>query len=108
MILIDLLLITTILVFIIDLSGFTQSIQTILKKWLKTNKDIVIKPFMCSLCMTFWIGIIYALIMHSLSIPILAFITLLAFMTPVIKDMLKLIQDLIIALINVIYNIFNL
>ena len=108
MILINLLLITTILVFIIDLSGFTQSVQTFLKKWLKTNKDIVIKPFMCSLCMTFWVGIIYALIMHSLTIPILAYIALLAFMTPVIKDILKLIQDFIIAVINAIYNIFNL
>ena len=108
MILIDLLLLTTILVLIIDLSGFTQSIQTILKKWLKTNKDIVIKPFMCSLCMTFWTGIIYAFIMHSLTIPILAYITLLAFMTPVIKDILKLIQDFIMAVINGIYNILNL
>lgn len=108
MILINLLLLTTIMVFIIDLSGFTQSIQYALKKWLKTNKDIVIKPFMCSLCMTFWIGIIYALIMHSLTIPILAYITLLSFMTPVIRDIMKLIQDFIIAVINAIYNIFNL
>lgn len=108
MILINLLLISTILVFIIDLSGFTQSVQSFLKKWLKTNKDIVIKPFMCSLCMTFWAGIIYALIMHSLTIPILAFICLLSFMTPVIKDILKLIQDFIIAIINSFYNIFNL
>ena len=108
MILINLLLITTILVFIIDLSGFTQSVQTFLKKWLKTNKDIVIKPFMCSLCMTFWTGIIYAFLTHSLSIPILAFICLLSFLTPVIKDILKLIQDFIIAVINAIYNIFNL
>lgn len=108
MILINLLLLTTILIFIIDLSGFTQSIQYALKKWLKTNKDIVIKPFMCSLCMTFWIGIIYALIMHSLTIPILAYITLLSFMTPVIRDIMKLIQDFIIAVINAIYNIFNL
>lgn len=108
MILIDLLLISIILVFIIDLSGFTQSVQHGLKRFLKTNKDIVIKPFMCSLCMTFWTGIIYALIMHSFTIPILAFITLLAFMTPVIRDILKLIQDFIIAIINGIYNIFNL
>ena len=108
MILINLLLISAILVFIIDLSGFTQSVQTFLKKWLKTSKDIVIKPFMCSLCMTFWTGIIYALIMHSLTIPILAYICLLSFLTPVIKDILKLIQDFIIAVINGIYNIFNL
>ena len=108
MILINLLLITTILVFIIDLSGYKKSVKTFLKKWLKTNKDIVIKPFMCSLCMTFWTGIIYALIMHSLTIPIFAYITLLSFMTPVIRDILKLIQDFIIAVINAIYNIFNL
>lgn len=108
MILIDLLLITTILVFIIDLSGFTQSVQHGLKRFLKTNKDIVIKPFMCSLCMTFWTGIIYAIIMHSLTIPILAFISLLSFMTPVIRDILKLIQDFIIAVINGVYNIFKL
>lgn len=108
MILINLLLITAIIVFIIDLSGFTQSVQHLLKKWLKTNKDIVIKPFMCSLCMTFWTGIIYAIIMNSFTIPILAFISLLAFMTPVIRDILKLIQDFIIAVINAIYNMFDL
>lgn len=108
MILIDLLLITTILVFIIDLSGITQTIQKLLKKWLKTNQDIVVKPFMCSLCMTFWVGIIYALITSQFTIPILAYIALLAFMTPVIRDILKLIQDFLIAVINGIYNVLNL
>lgn len=108
MIWINLLLITAILVFIIDLSGFTQSVQRLLKKWLKTNKDIVIKPFMCSLCMTFWTGIVYTIIAHAFTIPILAYIALLSFMTPVIRDILKLIQDFIIAIINGIYNILNL
>ena len=108
MILINLLLITTILVFIIDLSGFTQSVQTFLKKWLKTNKDIVIKPFMCSLCMTFWIGIIYLIAINQFTLIYFGFICLLSYMTPVIRDILKLIQDFIIAVINAIYNIFNL
>lgn len=108
MIWINLLLITAILVFIIDLSGFTQSIQHLLKKWLKTNKEIVIKPFMCSLCMTFWTGIIYTIAINAFTIPMLAYIALLSFMTPVIRDILKLIQDFIIAIINGIYNILNL
>lgn len=108
MIWINLLLLTAILVFIIDLSGFTQSVQHGIKHFLKIKQDVVIKPFMCSLCMTFWVGIIYLLITAQFSILMLAYVALLAFMTPVIKDVLKLIQDSILALINVFYNIFKL
>lgn len=54
----DLFLITIIICFIIDISGIIESIEWWLSKWLKVNCKIP-KPFSCSLCMTFWMGLIW-------------------------------------------------
>lgn len=108
MIYLDLLFITILIVFIIDLSGFTQSIQHLLKKFLNTNKDIVIKPFMCSLCMTFWTTIIYIILTHNFTLLLLSYCVALSFMTPIIASAMKLIQDILAAIINLFYNIFKL
>jgi hypothetical protein len=108
MICLNLLLIAAILVFIIDLSGITQSIQHLLKKWLNTNRDIVIKPFMCSLCMTWWTTLLIVIFSGNFSIPLLAYCAALSFMTPVIASILRMVQDIVIKLIDVIYTFFKL
>lgn len=108
MIYINILLITLIIVFIIDLSGFTQSVQNALKRWLRLKTEPVIKPFMCSLCMTWWTALIYIIATHNFTIPLIAYSALLAFLTPVFRDIIKLVQDFIISVINAIYTYFNL
>jgi hypothetical protein len=34
------------------------SVQNYIKKWLKMDEWQIIKPFDCSLCLSFWIGLI--------------------------------------------------
>ena len=69
MVLINLTLITAIVVFIVDISGAVDSLKSGLK-WILTkgkmkNSDYQLKPLDCSLCMTFWSGIIYLLITNN-------------------------------------------
>ena len=101
---IDLILIQLIIVFIIDLSGAVESFKLFISKILTkgriqtTNFDL--KPFTCSLCSTWWIGLIYLLICHSFTIPYIALVALLSFLTPLSSSILLLIKDLAIFLVN--------
>lgn len=109
MTLINLLLIQLILVFIIDLSGVMNSIKYFISKYLTKGKIISdnfrIKPFDCSLCMTFWTSLIYLWLTNSFTLPYISASCLLAFLTPLAKDTLLLVKDLITKLINTIYKI---
>jgi hypothetical protein len=78
---IDLLLIAVITIYIVDLSGFTDSWRTALTRLLKAKELKPIKPFDCSLCMTWWICLIYSLCIGAFSLPILAYISILSFLS---------------------------
>ena len=112
MLYINLLILTLIVVFIIDLSGFFPTIGRHLYRWIFDNKkeqpenfdwdyvSIFFHPLKCSLCSTFWTGIIYLLATSSFTILNLGYVALLAFMTPVFKDALILLKDIITTIIN--------
>ena len=101
---IELILIQLIIVFIIDLSGAVESFKLFISKILTKGKiqttNFDLKPFTCSLCMTWWIGLIYLLICHSFTIPYIALVALLSFLTPLSSSILLLIKDLAIFLVN--------
>ena len=78
---IELLLLAAITIYIVDLSGFTESWRSALTRRLKAKNLKPIRPFDCSLCMTWWVCIIYALSIGSLSLPILAYIAALSFLS---------------------------
>ena len=96
--------ITVIVVIIVDISGFIDSIKTLIGKVLHIN-NVNLKPIDCSLCMTFWVCVAYLLITNELSITAVMVTLLLSTMTPIIKDAIYLIRDLIGKIINKIYNI---
>lgn len=97
---IDLLIITLILVFIIDISGIITEIERMMQKRLQ-RKVVIRKPLSCSLCMTWWIGLVYILI-TGFSIPMLGYVALLSFLTPIFKDMLLVIRELMQKVLNLI------
>lgn len=101
---IDLLLLQMIVVFIIDCSGITNTIKKALSKFLtkgQIESDTYHLPLIgCSLCVTFWIGLVYLLITNQFSIPLFALVCLLSFFTPITKDLLLSIRDLLIKLVN--------
>ena len=98
--LLNLLLLTIIVCFVIDVSGIINSIKRLyLKKTFKlTNPDISVltwKPFDCSLCMTWWTGIIYLLCIGDFTLVNFSFVTMLAALSSEISEFIRLIKDII-------------
>jgi hypothetical protein len=89
----DLFIITTIICFIVDISGIIESIEWWLSKWLKVPCKIP-KPFNCSLCMTFWIGLIWITI-HGFTLFNLLFVTVFAALAEDITGFIKIIKYLL-------------
>ena len=63
----NLLLISALVIYIVDLSGFTDS-------W-------SMKPFDCSQCMTWWTGLAYLALSGQFTLPMIAFVAALAFLS---------------------------
>ena len=109
------LLILTLLQFItvsiIDDSGFIDSVKIAISKILTHGKiptsDFRIKPFDCSYCMNFWIGMCYLLLTHQFTIPYIAFVLFLSAMVTVTKEVINLVRDLFIKAINKIYDLIQ-
>ena len=86
--------ITVIVVIIVDISGFIDSIKTFIGKVWGIN-NVSLKPLECSLCMTFWVSMAYLLITNQLSITAIMVTLLISVMTPVIQDIIYLIRDIL-------------
>lgn len=79
----NLILIGFISVFIIDYSGFIDEADKILTKVLKSRVPLHIpKPFSCSLCSTFWLGLIYLLCVGQFNLLNIAGVIVVAAFTP--------------------------
>lgn len=103
----DILLIAAIYVFALDISGFWQALSAGIKKALThgaMHTPFELKPFSCSLCMTFWTGLVYLVATAHLTIGNLAYVCLVAMLTPRIKDLLLVADNLLAALFNLIHN----
>ena len=107
MLIINLILIQLIVVFIIDLSGIVETAKKwVWKKAFKTipyNEEFRMKPFDCSLCVTFWTGLIYLAIVGEFNLPAIACVCLLAFLTPIAADLLRLFKDILTKAIAKLY-----
>lgn len=97
---IDLLLIAAITIFIVDLSGFTEAWRSALTRLINAKDLKPIRPFDCSLCMTWWVCIIYALCTGSFSLPILAYIATLSFLSIPLGQLFIFIREGMTFLLN--------
>ena len=112
-IIVNILLISTIIVFIVDLSGSIEHlVKPIVKHFLHIppHKDIMLPLIECSLCCTWWIGLIYVCwvsIANAFTfnqfLILVSVLAVVSFLTSTLKDMMVLIRDLIIRFIEVFY-----
>ena len=91
----QLLLVASITIYIVDLSGFTQSWRSALARRMHINETNLrpLKPFDCSLCMTWWVCLGYALIEGQLSLPVIAYSALLSFLSVPIGQAMIFIRE---------------
>lgn len=91
-IVIDFLCIAAVCVFVVDVSGFTQSWRGALKRWLGVRELVPLHPFDCSLCCTVWACLIYGWAHVRLTPVLLLAIAAAALLTPVIGAAFTLIR----------------
>jgi len=101
---ITLILINLSIVFLIDQSGFINEFKSWLKKLLTNGKmkdsNYSIKPFDCSLCMTFWVSLIYLLIINGLTIESFTLVCVSAWLTTFTNDIYIVVKEMWTKLIN--------
>lgn len=72
-------------VFVVDLSGWTDTWTGWLRRWLRKELDGSdikdLRPFTCSLCMTWWLGLAWLLVRGQLAIPNVAYVAGISFLT---------------------------
>lgn len=98
--LVDMLFLAIVIVYIVDLSGFTESWRSALQGMLKLNKLKSIKPFDCSQCLVWWATIIFALVKGFFSLRILAYCALLSFLSIPMGQICIFIREGITYLLN--------
>ena len=105
-VLLNVIFIQIIVCFIIDLSGFIQSIEEGLSKWFKF-RCVIPKPFSCSLCSGWWINLIYLIITHNLTLPYVVFVSLVSFFSKNISGFLRWIQEALVKIECMLYKIIR-
>lgn len=94
------LAITLIVIFIVDLSGFTQWWRMRLATWAKVKELRPLPPFDCSLCCVWWATIIASLVGGYFGLKSLCLSALLAFLALPIGQALMIARDAIVTLLS--------
>ena len=92
-------MVAVITIYIVDLSGFTETWLSFLSHY-KNRKITELKPFSCSLCMVWWVCLIFLVISRKCSLPMVAFSALLSLLSVPIGQLLMLIREAILKAIN--------
>ena len=101
---IDIILVALVTIYIVDLSGFTETLLKVISAY-KGRKITELKPFSCSLCMVWWVCLIYAAIVGNLTIPVVALIALLSLLSVPFGQLLILIREAFLKVINKLMNL---
>ena len=96
---IDIILVALVTIYIVDLSGFTETWLNILSNY-RGRKITGLKPFSCSLCMVWWVCMIFSLVTGECSIPMVAFIALLSLLSVPCGQLLILIREAFLKVIT--------
>ena len=97
---IDLLLVALVTIYIVDISGFTDSWRDAVARCLKISHLRPLPPFDCGKCMTWWVCIIYTICVGQLSLWTIAFSALLSHLSVPIGGVLIFIRERLNWLVN--------
>jgi hypothetical protein len=97
---IDLILVALVTIYIVDISGFTESWRDALARWLHISALRPLKPFDCGLCMTWWVCLVYPMFTGDFSLGTIAFSALLSHLSNPIGEAMIFIREWMIWVLN--------
>lgn len=96
----ELTLVALIAVYIVDVSGFTESWRSALAGWLGRKSLRPLKPFDCGTCMAWWSCIIYSLCTGAFSLATVAYSALMALLALPMGQLMTMIREWLSVLIG--------
>lgn len=93
MIYLDMTLVALVTIYIVDISGFTDSWRSALARMLRISSMRPLPPFDCGKCMTWWVCLIYALCVGQFSLWTIAFAALLSHLSIPIGSIMIFIRE---------------
>ena len=103
----QLLFVTLIVVYVVDLSGFSQTVLDIASR-VKGRRISSLKPLTCSLCMTWWVTLLVALCTKRLTLPVAAYCAALSFASRTLGDVVIFINEALRKTLDVLCRLFGL
>lgn len=97
---IDLILVALVTIYIVDVSGFTESWRDALARLLHVSRLRSLKPFDCGLCMTWWVCLIYPICTGDISLGTIAFAALLSHLSNPIGEAMIFIREWMTRILN--------
>lgn len=94
-----LLFVALLVVFVVDLSGFRDTLLDVASK-VAGRRIRQLPPFTCSLCATWWATLITALCLGRLTLPVAAYCGALAFLSDTLAQTAIFIRECLKALIR--------
>ena len=95
-----LFLVALVTIYIVDISGFTESWRGFIMNRLHISRMKDLPPFDCGKCMTWWVCLIYALCAGKFNLGTVAFSALLSHLSNPIQQALIFIREWITCKIN--------
>lgn len=103
---VDMLILAVVTVYVIDLSGIVDSIKSGLGRWLGVKVGRL-RPIDCSLCMVWWVCLIYTLCAGMFDLPHILWAAVLSFLSSVIGDALQLVRECLRYVIGKLYKLID-
>ena len=102
-----LLYVTLIVVYVVDLSGFSQTVLDIASR-VKGRRVSSLKPLTCSLCMTWWVTLLVALCTKQLTLPVAAYCAALSFASATIANVVIFINEVLKKILGALCKLLGL
>ena len=99
----EIFLVALVTIYIVDVSGFTQSWRSALAKALNVKTLRPLPPFDCAKCMTWWVCLIYSIITHTITLPVVAFCAFMSYLAYPIGLFFQALKERILININRIF-----
>ena len=96
---VELILVALITIYVVDLSGFTDTWLKFLSAY-KGRNITELKPLSCSLCMVWWVCLAYLVTTSQLTLSLVAFTALLSCLSIPMGQILVLLREVVLHIIN--------
>lgn len=102
---VNILLLDVVIIYIVDVSGFTEAWRGGLARLLGVKSLRPLPPFDCGKCAAWWGGVIYAIVAGCFTLPVLAWCALLSCLSVTMQQGFIFIREFLNMIFRVLINL---